>query len=95
MLGGEIQNQGDTEMRKTYKPDHPYQRCLKMKCFNVECGRYGQNKYECWYVKCFICDKLGHRAADCQNKDMKRPITRIFDTGAPKTYTHTGVDVKG
>ena len=42
-----------------------------------------------------ICDEPGNPAADCQNKDMKRPITRIFDTGAPKTYTHTGVDVKG
>ena len=37
----------------------------------------------------------GHRAADCQNKDRKRPIMLIFDTGAPKTDTHTGVDVRG
>ena len=62
---------------------------------NAECGRYGQNKYECWYVNCFICDEPGHRAADCQNKDRKRPIMLIFDTAAPKTDTHTGVDVRG
>ena len=53
----------------------------------LKCGMWSlrHNKYECWYVKCFICDQTGHRVTDRQNKDKKRPITLIFDTVAPKT----------
>ena len=59
----------------------------------LQCGMWSlrHNKYECWYVKCFICDLTVHQAAE----DKKRHITLSFVTAAPKTDTHTRVHVRG
>ena len=77
MASMEPNQTGPCGICKKFRPNHPYQQCPRMRCHNPECGRYGHNRFDCKYIKCYACGKPGHRSTVCQASYEERRAHEI------------------
>ena len=50
-------------MRKMQQPNHPYQECPKIKCFN--CTSYGHKKWNSSKLEFYKCQRPEHYSFEC------------------------------
>ena len=78
-------------MCKMQRPNHPYQECPKMKCYN--CNGYGHNKWNCEKLICFKCQRKGHYSFECHkfNPVQQNMLITAHPGRTPEklpTYSH-------